>query len=120
MTIFPPPSIFPSIRKRLVVSASYNAAMDNTAMDDQPIDLSAPSNPDRRHLPRRKAAALAREVRNPLTCIDLSIDMLNSAVTDPELKVYMEMITRSSKRINQLIKELLECQEIGTPSQTHY
>jgi signal transduction histidine kinase len=39
--------------------------------------------------------------------------MLNSAVTDPELKVYMEIITRSSKRINQLIKELLECQEVG-------
>ncbi len=89
-------------------------------MDDQPINLSAPSNPDRRKLSRSGAAALAREVRNPLTCIDLSIDMLNSAVTDPELKVSMEMITKSSKRIDQLMNELLQCQEIATPSQTQY
>ena len=120
MTISSPPSLFPSIRKRLLVSASYNAAMDHSAMEDQTMNLSAPSNPERRHLPRRRTAALAREVRNPLTCIDLSIDMLNSAVTDPELRVYMEMIAKSSKRIDQLIKELLECQEIGTHSQTHY
>lgn len=63
---------------------------------------------------------MAREVRNPLTCIDLSIDMLKLAVTDAERKVYMEIITRSSKRINQLIKELLECQEAGTYAETHY
>ena len=107
-------STFPSIRKRLLISPSYFSAMDQT------INLSAPSNPDRPHLPRRMAAALAREVRNPLTCIDLSIDILNSAVTDPELKVYMEIIMRSSKRINRLIKELLECQEVGTLSPTHY
>jgi signal transduction histidine kinase len=60
-----------------------------------------------------KAALLAREIRNPLTCIDLSINMLNSAATDPELKVYMEIIKRSSKRINELLKELLEAQEVG-------
>jgi nitrogen-specific signal transduction histidine kinase len=120
MTISPPPSLFSSIRKRLLISHSYNAAMDHSAIDDQKTNLSAPSNPDQRKLPRSRAAALAREVRNPLTCIDLSIDMLNSAVTDPELKAYMEMITKSSKRIDQLIKELLECQEIATPSQTQY
>jgi signal transduction histidine kinase len=97
-----------------------HSAVDHPAMDDQTINLSAPSDQDRRHLPRRRAAALAREVRNPLTCIDLSIEMLNSAVTDPELKVYVEMITRSSKRINQLMEELLECQETGTLSETHY
>jgi signal transduction histidine kinase len=108
MNVSSSPGMFPSIRKRLLTSPSYNSAVN-----DQTINLSAPSNPDRRHLPRRRAAALAREVRNPLTCIDLSIEMLNSAVTDPELKVYMEMITKSSKRINQLIKELLECQEVG-------
>jgi signal transduction histidine kinase len=120
MTVPSSPLMFPSIRKRLLISHAYDAAIDHSAMGHQAINLSAPSNPDRRHLPRRRAAALAREVRNPLTCIDLSIDMINSAVTDPELKVYMEMIMRSSKRINQLIKELLECQEVGTPSQTHY
>jgi signal transduction histidine kinase len=113
MNISSPPGMFPSIRKRLLISPSYDSSMDHSAMGHQAINLSAPSNPDRRQLPRRRATALAREVRNPLTCIDLSIEMLNSAVTDPELKVYMEIITRSSKRINQLIKELLECQEVG-------
>jgi signal transduction histidine kinase len=115
MNVSSSPAMFPSIRKRMLISPSYNSAMD-----DQTINLSAPSNPDRRHLPRRRAAALAREVRNPLTCIDLSIDMLSSAVTDPELKMYIEMIMKSSKRINQLVKELLECQEVGALSQTHY
>jgi signal transduction histidine kinase len=80
-------------------------------MDSQTINLSAPSN--QTATIRHKAALLAREVRNPLTCIDLSIDMLKSSVTDTERKVYMEIITRSSKRINQLIKDLLECQEVG-------
>ncbi len=113
MNVSSSPALFPSVRKRLLISPSYNSAMDH-----QTINLSAPSNPAAST--RLRAAALAREVRNPLTCIDLSMDMLNSAVTDTERKVYMEMITRSSKRINQLIKELLECQEAGTLSDTHY
>jgi signal transduction histidine kinase len=99
MSISSSPLMFPSIRKRHLISHSFNVALN---------------------LPRRRASALAREVRNPLTCIDLSIDMLKSAVTDPELKVYMEIIKKSSKRINQLMTELLECQEIGPVSQTHY
>jgi len=87
-------------------------------MDQQTLNLSAPSNPTAS--PRRRAAVLAREVRNPLTCINLSIDMLNAAVTDPELKVYMEIIMKSSKRINDLVKELLECQKADTLSDTYY
>jgi signal transduction histidine kinase len=60
----------------------------------------------------RFASALAHEVRNPLTNINLSIDMLNSATTDRELKVYLDIILRSSARINYLINELLQYQEI--------
>ena len=78
------PALFPSVKKSSIIFPSYE-----------------------------KGALLAREVRNPLTCIDLSIDMLKSSVTDTERKVYMEIITRSSKRINQLIKDLLACQEVG-------
>jgi signal transduction histidine kinase len=33
--------------------------------------------------------------------------MLNSAITDEELKIYVDIITRSSRRINHLINELL-------------
>jgi signal transduction histidine kinase len=60
----------------------------------------------------RFASALAHEVRNPLTNINLSIDMLNSAITDSELKIYLDIILRSSGRINYLINELLQYQEI--------
>jgi signal transduction histidine kinase len=60
----------------------------------------------------RFASALAHEVRNPLTNINLSIDMLNSAITDNEPKIYLDIINRSSMRINHLINELLRYQEI--------
>jgi signal transduction histidine kinase len=60
----------------------------------------------------RFASALAHEVRNPLTNINLSIDMLNSATIDSGLKIYLDIILRSSARINHLINELLQYQEI--------
>jgi signal transduction histidine kinase len=113
MNVSSSPTLFPSVRNRLLISSSYNSAMDQ-----QRMNLSTPLI--QRRSPRLNAATVAREVRNPLTCIDLSIDMLNAAVTDPELKVYMEIIMRSSKRINQQIKELLECREVSTSSYTPY
>jgi signal transduction histidine kinase len=60
----------------------------------------------------RFASALAHEVRNPLTNINLSIDMLHSGITNSELKIYLDIILRSSMRINYLINELLQYQEI--------
>jgi signal transduction histidine kinase len=62
--------------------------------------------------PFRLASALAREVRNPLTSINLSIDMLRSSIMDSELKIYIDIISRSSMRINHLVDELLKYQEI--------
>lgn len=115
MTFSSSPAVFPITKKPLLCFPSYGAAMDNQA-----INLSAPASTNRRNAPGRRAVALAREVRNPLTCINLSVDMLNAGVTDPELKVYIEMIAKSSKRANQLIKELLECQEISANSHTQY
>jgi signal transduction histidine kinase len=38
--------------------------------------------------------------------------MLNSVITDNELKIYVDIISRSSKRINHLINELILHQEI--------
>ena len=84
MNVSSSPALFPSVRKSSIIFPSYE-----------------------------KSALLARDVRNPLTCIDLSIDMLKLSVTDEERNGYMEIITRSSKRINQIIKDLLECQEVG-------
>jgi signal transduction histidine kinase len=62
--------------------------------------------------PSRLASALARDVRNPLTSINLSIDMLRSSIMDSELKIYVDIISRSSLRIDHLIDELLKYQEI--------
>jgi len=108
-------AVFPLTRKNLL---SYNPY--DSVMDHQAINLSDPAASNQRNSPGRRAVALAREVRNPLTCINLSTDMLKSAVTDKERKVYIDMIARSSKRIDQLIKELLECQEVSAFSHTKY
>ncbi len=78
-----------------------------------PFDsLPAPRPKTSRLESSRFASALAHEVRNPLTNINLSIDMLSPAITNNELRVYLDIIIRSSKRINQLINEILKYQEI--------
>jgi signal transduction histidine kinase len=57
----------------------------------------------------RIARTIAHEVRNPLTNIDLAIGQLKSEVTgmDESSAMLFDMINRNSKRINQLITELL-------------
>ena len=57
------------------------------------------------------AAALAHEIRNPLTNINLSVDMLEFAILDEDLKTYLGIIRRSSARINNQLKELLKYQQ---------
>lgn len=61
-------------------------------------------------LDRQIGPALAHEVRNPLTNINLSVEMLRAAVQDNDLKIYIDIIMRSSKKINDLINELLTTQ----------
>jgi signal transduction histidine kinase len=55
--------------------------------------------------------ALAHEVRNPLTNINISLELLDSAIRDIELKPYLNIIARGAKRINDLILELIGHQE---------
>jgi PAS domain S-box-containing protein len=55
----------------------------------------------------RFTRALAHEVRNPLTNIDLSVEQLESEYPDAEWLDYIEIIKRNSKRIGTLITELL-------------
>jgi len=56
----------------------------------------------------RVARVIAHEIRNPLTNIDLSTVHLESDHLLPEdKKGFLEIINRNSKRINELINELL-------------
>jgi signal transduction histidine kinase len=57
----------------------------------------------------RIARTIAHEVRNPLTNIDLAVSQLKTDISSPDENYTMlfDMINRNSKRINQLITELL-------------
>ncbi|MCW3072532.1 MAG: signal transduction histidine kinase, nitrogen specific, NtrB [Bacteroidetes bacterium] len=53
------------------------------------------------------ARILAHEVRNPLTNINLSVEQLEEDLKD-EYQPYFDIIKRNSKRINDLVTELIE------------
>jgi PAS domain S-box-containing protein len=55
------------------------------------------------------ARILAHEVRNPITNINLSVEQLEEITPeDPNNSLYFDIIKRNSKRINDLVNELLE------------
>ncbi len=55
----------------------------------------------------RLVRTLAHEIRNPLTNINLSLEELEQGIQDEDLAVYLQIVNRSSKRINDLLNELL-------------
>lgn len=55
----------------------------------------------------RLLRTLAHEVRNPLNNITLSVEQMLPDVTDPTTQQYLDIIQRNSKRIGNLITELL-------------
>lgn len=55
----------------------------------------------------RLVRTLAHEVRNPLNNINLSLEQLNEENKSEDAKMYLDIISRNSKRIENLIKELL-------------
>jgi PAS domain S-box-containing protein len=55
----------------------------------------------------RLVQTLAHEVRNPLNNINLSVEGLYPGIKDEEGKTYLDIISRNSHRINDLISELL-------------
>ena len=55
----------------------------------------------------RLVRTLAHEVRNPLNNINLSLEQLTEEMKTEDATLYLEIITRNSKRIETLITELL-------------
>lgn len=55
----------------------------------------------------RLVRTLAHEIRNPLTNINLSLEELEQGIQNEDLALYVQIINRSSKRINDLLNELL-------------
>lgn len=53
------------------------------------------------------ASALAHEVRNPLSNINLAVEMLKSLISNDEYKIYLDIILRGAARINDLVTDLL-------------
>src|SRR5687768_12947055 len=74
--------------------------------------LFSPSTPSR--VVKKKSgqfsSAMAHEIRNPLSNINLAVEMLQAVSGDDERKIYLDIIMRSSVRINDLIKDLLKYQ----------
>ncbi len=53
------------------------------------------------------ASALAHEVRNPLTTINLATEMLQSQGISTEQQLFVDIILRGTERINKIVTELL-------------
>lgn len=51
-------------------------------------------------------ASLAHEIRNPLSTINLSAEMLKSLITDEDQKMFLDMIIRGSTRINNILTDV--------------
>jgi signal transduction histidine kinase len=61
--------------------------------------------------PGQFVTALAHEVRNPLSNINLAVEMLRSTIIGEDQKLYLDIIMRGSERINDQIAALLtSCQ----------
>jgi signal transduction histidine kinase len=69
--------------------------------------------------PVQFGSVLAHEVRNPLTNINLSVELLESE-TEHDRQPYYDIIKRSAARINDLVNELVKYQEANeAPAEKH-
>lgn len=63
---------------------------------------------------------LAHEIRNPLTSINLCVQMINADIKAMPMKSYMDIIERNSKRINAIIEEFLKYHTIDESFEERY
>lgn len=62
---------------------------------------------EKRGVADRLVHVLAHEVRNPLNNINLSLEQLSPELENSDSQIYVDIISRNSKRIEDLITELL-------------
>ena len=55
----------------------------------------------------RVTRTLAHDIRNPLTNINLAVDQLKNDIKDKDSELMLDIISRNSERINNIIGELL-------------
>jgi signal transduction histidine kinase len=63
--------------------------------------------------PTHFVSALAHEVRNPLTNINLAVEMLQSTILDGDQQLYLDIIMRGSGRISDLVTDFLGSSQTG-------
>jgi len=79
---------------------------------------------EKRGVADRLVNVLAHEIRNPLNNINLSLEQFREGSASAEEKIYLDIITRNSKRIENIINELLntsrpvEINRVKQPLQT--
>ncbi|GJM29765.1 MAG: hypothetical protein DHS20C17_24000 [Cyclobacteriaceae bacterium] len=67
----------------------------------------------------RMAKSIAHEIRNPLTNITLATEQLKAEVEEPT-QMFLEMISRNSKRIEDLIRKLMDSAQQAALDKRHH
>ncbi len=102
--------------KTCLITASIEADSENrNYMQGIIHDITSLKKAELASLQAEKLAAtsrfirtMAHEVRNPLNNINLSVENLVQQITNEDDRIYLEIIERNGKRINDLITELLQ------------
>jgi PAS domain S-box-containing protein len=103
-------------RKSCILSVEFQAEKNNSFFLQGILhDITNIKKTEKANLQIEKLAAtgrlirtLAHEVRNPLNNINMSVDQLLTEKRSEDDQVYFDIVQRNSKRIDNLITELLE------------
>jgi nitrogen-specific signal transduction histidine kinase len=95
----------PDYHPSIIFHSYRNMVIDNN-------NIFTPRMPEVKDQPGQVAYVLAREVRNLLGHINLSVEMLEFLIDDNDLKMYLDVIMRSSIRMNDLINKFLESHQV--------
>ena len=101
-------------RKSCILSATLEDGDENTYIQGIIHDITNLKKAEKASLQAEKLAAagrlvrtLAHEVRNPLNNITLSVEQMQQEVKEDTTLLYLDIIHRNSRRISDLIGELL-------------